>query len=105
MDENFDISVEELKKLLESGEPIQLIDVREEYEYEADNLGGQLIPLGEIPDRMEEFEALKGKDIYIHCRSGARSGNAKNYLLAQGFAKVHNVMGGIMAYRAMESQS
>ncbi len=105
MDENFDISVEELKALLGSGEKIHLIDVREEYEFEADNLGGHLIPLGEIPDRIDELEALKGQEIYLHCRSGARSGNAKNYLISQGFNKVHNVIGGILAYRAMEAQS
>lgn len=102
MEKNFDISVEQLRELIESDNQINLIDVREEYEYEDDNLGATLIPLGEIPDRMEEFEALKGQDIYIHCRSGARSGKAKQYLISQGFENVHNVLGGIMAYREME---
>lgn len=102
MEKNFDITVEQLKELLESDNQINLIDVREEHEYEDDNLGATLIPLGEIPDRMEEFEALKGQDIYIHCRSGARSGKAKQYLISQGFENVHNVLGGIMAYRDME---
>lgn len=102
MEKNFDITVEQLKELIESDNQINLIDVREEYEYEDDNLGATLIPLGEIPDRMEEFEALKGQDIYIHCRSGARSGKAKQYLISQGFEKVHNVLGGILAYREME---
>jgi rhodanese-related sulfurtransferase len=102
MEKNFDITVEQLKELIESDNQINLIDVREEYEYEDDNLGATLIPLGEIPDRMEEFEALKGQDIYIHCRSGARSGKAKQYLISQGFENVHNVLGGIMAYRDME---
>ena len=102
MEKNFDITVEQLKELIESDNQINLIDVREEYEYEDDNLGATLIPLGEIPDRMDEFEALKGQDIYIHCRSGARSGKAKQYLISQGFEKVHNVLGGIIAYREME---
>jgi rhodanese-related sulfurtransferase len=102
MEKNFDITVEQLKELLESDNQINLIDVREEHEYEDDNLGATLIPLGEIPDRIEEFEALKGQDIYIHCRSGARSGKAKQYLISQGFENVHNVLGGIMAYRDME---
>ncbi len=101
MDKNYDISVEQLKELIEGENPINFFDVREEYEYEADNLGAILLPLGEIPDRMDEFEAMKGQDIYIHCRSGARSGNAKQFLISQGFENVHNVLGGIVAYREM----
>lgn len=101
MDKNYDITVEQLKELLENEEAINLIDVREEHEYEDDNLGGILIPLGEIPDRLDELEDMKGQEIYIHCRSGARSGRAKSFLLSQGFEKVHNVLGGILAYRDM----
>ena len=102
MDKNYDITVEQLKDLLNAENPINLFDVREEYEYEADNLGAILVPLGEIPERLGEFEAMKGQDIYIHCRSGARSGNAKQFLLSQGFENVHNVLGGIMAFREMK---
>jgi rhodanese-related sulfurtransferase len=99
MDKNYDITAEQLKELLENEKQINLIDVREEYEYEDDNLGGILIPLGEIPDRIDELKDIKGQDIYIHCRSGARSDRAKQYLQSQGFEKVHNVLGGIMAFR------
>lgn len=101
MESNFDITVAELKQLLEGNEPIHLVDVRNPDEYEEDNLGGTLIPLGDLPDSLEELEALKGQDIYIHCRSGARSARAKEYLLSEGFDKVHNVIGGIMAYREL----
>jgi rhodanese-related sulfurtransferase len=93
MDTNFDITVAELKELLESGQPVNLI--------EEDNLGGTLIPLGDLPDSLEELEALKGQDIYLQCRSGARSQRAKEYLMSEGFDKVHNVIGGIMAYREL----
>lgn len=96
---NEDISVEQLKELIDSGAAINLIDVREDYEYEDDNLGGKLIPLGTLPDNLEELEPLKDQEIIIHCRSGARSGRAKEYLNAQGFTNVRNVLGGIMAYR------
>lgn len=102
MEENFDISVEELKKMLESGEKINLIDVREANEYEEDNIGARLIPLSELTSRLDDFEEYRGQDIYLHCRSGARSGRAKDYLIANGFKKVHNVLGGILAYRALE---
>ncbi|CAH0995740.1 Thiosulfate sulfurtransferase GlpE [Emticicia aquatica] len=101
MDKNYDITVEQLKELLEGENQINLFDVREEYEYEDDNLGAKLIPLGEIPDHLDDFKALNGQDIYLHCRSGARSGKAKQFLLAQGFENVHNVIGGIMAFREL----
>lgn len=99
MEINEDISVEQLKELIDSGASINLIDVREDYEYEDDNLGGKLIPLGTLPDNLEELKPLKDQEIIIHCRSGARSGRAKEYLNAQGFTNVRNVLGGIMAYR------
>lgn len=100
-----DITVKELKERLESGEKFNFIDVREEYEFEADNLGAKLIPLGDFPDHLEELEALKDEEIVIHCRSGARSGNAQKFLQANGFSNVRNVLGGILAYREMESEA
>lgn len=104
MDKNYDITAEQLKEMLEGEQPINLIDVREDYEYEEDNLGAKLIPLGEIPDRISELEELKGQPIYIHCRSGARSGKAKTFLISQGFENVHNVLGGILAYHELDNQ-
>lgn len=97
-----DITVEELKKRLDSGEELNLIDVREQHEYEEDNLGAYLIPLGELPDRLDELAELKDQEVLIHCRSGARSDRAKNYLIGQGFSNVRNVLGGILAYRQLD---
>lgn len=97
-----DITVEELKERLEKGEDLHFYDVREEHEYEEDNLGAVLIPLGELPDHLDELEALKDEEIIIHCRSGARSGKAARYLESQGFSNVRNVTGGILAYRELE---
>lgn len=97
-----DITVEELKERLEKGEDLHFYDVREEHEYEEDNLGAILIPLGELPDHLDELEALKDEEIIIHCRSGARSGRAVSYLESQGFSNVRNVVGGILAYRELE---
>ena len=101
---NQDITVEELKQLRDGNAPFNFIDVRNEDEYEEDNLGAMLLPLGELASRTGELESMKSEDIYIHCRSGARSGQAKQYLTSLGFEKVHNVLGGIMAYRAMEEE-
>lgn len=97
-----DITVEELKERLEKGEDLHFYDVSEEHEYEEDNLGAILIPLGELPDHLDELEALKDEEIIIHCRSGARSGKAARYLESQGFSNVRNVLGGILAYRELE---
>ena len=97
-----DITVQELKERLDQGETFHFYDVREEHEYEDDNLGATLIPLGELPDHLEELEPLKDEEIVVHCRSGARSGNAQKFLQANGFTNVRNVTGGILAYRQLE---
>ncbi|MFM6936969.1 MAG: rhodanese-like domain-containing protein [Aquirufa sp.] len=95
-----DITIEELKERLDKGENLNLIDVREEYEFDEFNIGAKLIPLGELPDRLEEIEAWKDQEILVHCRSGARSGRAKEYLASEGFTNVRNVLGGMLAWQA-----
>ena len=96
-----DITVSELKSRLDKGEKFHFLDVREEWEYEEDNLGAENIPLGELPHRIDELENLKDQEIVVHCRSGARSGNAKKFLESKGFNQVRNVLGGILAYRSL----
>lgn len=96
-----DITVNELKDRLEKGEKFHFLDVREEWEYEEDNLGAENIPLGELPHRLGELEKYKDEEIIVHCRSGARSGNAKKFMESKGFTQVRNVLGGILAYRAL----
>ncbi len=95
-----DITIEELKERMDKGEQLNLIDVREEYEFDEFNIGATLIPLGELPDRLEEIEAWKDQEILIHCRSGARSGRAKEYLISEGYTHVRNVLGGMLAWQA-----
>ena len=99
-----DIEVEELKERLDKEEKFVFLDVREVYEYEDDNLGAINIPLAQLPNKLSEIEAHKNSEIIIHCRSGARSGNAKKFLESKGYTKVRNVLGGIMAYRALEEE-
>jgi rhodanese-related sulfurtransferase len=96
-----DITVSELKNRLDKGEKFHFLDVREEWEFEEDNLGAKNIPLGELPHRLGELENLKDDEILVHCRSGARSGNAKKFLESKGFSQVRNVLGGILAYRSL----
>ena len=94
-----DIDVKELKERLEKKDKFLFLDVREEWEYEDDNLGAKNIALADLPHRLEELDSYKDQEIIIHCRSGARSGNAKKFLESKGFSQVRNVLGGIMAYR------
>ncbi len=96
-----DITVSELKERLDRGEKFHFIDVREEWEYEEDNLGADNIPLGELAHQLSQLEKFKEEEIVIHCRSGARSGNAKKFMETNGFTKVRNVLGGILAFRAL----
>ncbi|GAA4403201.1 hypothetical protein GCM10023187_19060 [Nibrella viscosa] len=96
-----DITVQELKDRLDQGEKVHLIDVREPNEYADDNLGGELIPLGELPYRMDELDGLQDEEIVVHCRSGARSARAQQILEENGFNNVRNLTGGILAYRAI----
>jgi rhodanese-related sulfurtransferase len=94
-----DITVQELKERIDKGEKLHIIDVREPYEFEEFNIGAQLIPLGTLPGKLAELESLKNEEVIVHCRSGARSANAKLYLLDSGFTNVRNLLGGMMAWR------
>jgi rhodanese-related sulfurtransferase len=97
-----DITVSELKERLDRGEKFHFIDVREEWEYEEDNLGADNIPLGELAHQLSQLKKIKEEEIVIHCRSGARSGNAKKFMETNGFTQVRNVLGGILAFRALK---
>ena len=95
-----DITIEELKERMDNNEALYIIDVREEHEFDEFNIGAQLIPLGELPERMDEIEADKDAEIIVHCRSGARSGRAKEYLSSEGYSNVRNLIGGMLAWQA-----
>ena len=90
-------TVSELKEMFDNKEDFQLIDVREEYEYDISNLGGELIPLGSVMENVDKI--AKDKTVIVHCRSGARSGSAISQLEKQfGFTNLYNLKGGILAY-------
>lgn len=81
---------------LSAPDPPLLLDVRSEEEHAADSLGGTLLPLSQLPWRLDELEA--SRPVLVHCRSGARSAQAVAYLNERGFRAV-NVRGGIEAWR------
>jgi len=92
-----EIDVTELKQKLDRGDKFDLIDVREPHEYRICSIpGAKLIPLGEFPQHVGEFD--KDADIVIHCKSGMRSAKACGILRQAGFKNVRNVVGGILAW-------
>jgi sulfur-carrier protein adenylyltransferase/sulfurtransferase len=91
-----EMQVEELKRRLDAGENLFVLDVREPHEYQICNIGGHLIPLGDLPQRMNELDS--SREIVAHCRSGVRSAKAVGFLQQAGFKKVHNLAGGILAW-------
>ncbi len=90
------VHAEDLKQRLDAREEILLLDVREPYEYQAGNIGGHLIPLNDLPRRLGELDP--DRETVVHCRSGARSALAVEFLRAQGFQNVKNLAGGILAW-------
>ncbi len=91
-----EISVLELKEKIDNGEDFQLIDVREDFEYEMSNLGGLLIPLAGI--LIEADKIAKDKPVIMQCRSGKRSAIAIQQLEQKGFTNLYNLRGGILAW-------
>ncbi|MGZ3767427.1 MAG: rhodanese-like domain-containing protein [Mucilaginibacter sp.] len=92
-----EISVQELKEMMDNHEDFQLIDVREDFEYEMSNLGGVLIPLGGV--LIEADKIAKDKPVIMMCRSGRRSAAAIMQLEQQfGFTNLANLQGGILAW-------
>ena len=91
-----DITPEELKRRLVAGEDLFVLDVREPNEYQIANLGGYLIPLGDLPKRVHELDS--SREIVAHCKMGGRSAQAVDFLRQAGFKKVRNLAGGITAW-------
>jgi molybdopterin/thiamine biosynthesis adenylyltransferase/rhodanese-related sulfurtransferase len=90
------ITVKELKRRMDAGEDVQLIDVREPYEFQIAQIGGKLIPQNDVPQRLSEID--RNREVVVHCRSGARSQRIAEYLKQAGFPSVSNVAGGILAW-------
>jgi len=92
-----EITPVELKQMMDDKKPFVLIDVREPHEYDICRIpGSRLIPLGEVPRRMHELNSAD--ELVVHCRSGARSAKAVDFLMKSGFRKIHNLKGGILGW-------
>ncbi len=91
-----EITPRELKTRLDRGDDIYILDVREPHEYQICNIGGHLIPLGDLSRRVNELDSAR--EIVAHCRSGKRSAEAAEFLRNAGFRKIWNLKGGILAW-------
>jgi molybdopterin/thiamine biosynthesis adenylyltransferase/rhodanese-related sulfurtransferase len=91
-----EISVTDLKKMMDENQEFQLIDVREKNEYDFVNIGGELIPLNTVLENIQKID--KHKMIIVYCKSGIRSAKAIELLQQKGFVNLYNLKGGILAY-------
>lgn len=91
------LDVHELHEMIQSGKKFHLIDVREPEEHiVAAIAGSQLIPLGAIPQALDEIP--RDVPLIIHCKAGGRSARACAFLSEQGYTDLHNVTGGMDAW-------
>lgn len=99
------ITAEELKKRLDAGEELHIVDVREPHEREEFNIGGIHLPLGDIRAmQVDELEEFKDKELIVYCKSGNRSGQACMLLDSMGFTNTKNLEGGMTNWRAKFEQ-
>lgn len=90
------ITVLELKQRRDAGEEIFVLDVREPWEYQTANIGGTLIPINDVPQRLSEVP--RDREVVVQCKSGGRSQRAAEFLQQNGYANVKNLAGGITAW-------
>jgi len=78
---------------------VLVLDVREQWEYDEGHIPNvTLIPMGEIPNRLDEIPT--DKEVVVTCRSGNRSGQVAEFLRQQGYTNIHNMAGGILEWEA-----
>ena len=95
------ITVAELKSRIDAGEKLNLVDVREPHEHAEFNIGGLLLPLGNVRMmQIDDIDDLKGEEVIVYCRSGNRSGQACLVLEQFGFSNLKNLQGGMLEWEA-----
>jgi adenylyltransferase/sulfurtransferase len=90
------LTVKELKRRIDAGEEVYILDVREPWEYKIAQIGGKLIPRNEVPQRLGEID--REREVIIHCHSGVRSQRIAEFLHQSGYPRVANLAGGIHAW-------
>jgi molybdopterin/thiamine biosynthesis adenylyltransferase/rhodanese-related sulfurtransferase len=90
------MSVHDLKQRMDAGSNILLLDVREPFEYQIANIGATLIPMNEVPGRLDDID--RDREIVVHCHTGRRSQRVAEFLRQNGYENVSNLAGGIKAW-------
>lgn len=90
------VTVKELKRRIDAGEDVYLLDVREPWEQKIAQIGGKLIPMNEVPQRLAEID--RDREVIIHCHAGTRSQRVAEFLQQSGYSRVANLAGGIQAW-------
>ena len=97
------ITVNEVKQRLAAGEQLHILDVREPDEYAEFNIGGKLVPLGQIQSmQLDDLEDWKDEEVIVHCRSGKRSMTACYFLETAGFTNTKNLEGGMLSWQTQD---
>lgn len=87
---------------LNKGEPLNLLDVREEIEYHTFNIGGKNFPLSSFQQNIDQLNYNKTDEIIVICKVGLRSATAQNILAQNGYINVKNLTGGLMALQKIQ---
>jgi adenylyltransferase/sulfurtransferase len=90
------MSVKELKRRIDAGEDVYILDVREPWENKLAQIGGKLIPQNEVPQRLAEID--RDREVIVHCHAGVRSQRIAEFLKQSGYPQVVNLAGGIHAW-------
>jgi len=90
------ITVKELKRRIDAGEDVYILDVREPWENKLAHIGGKLIPQNEVPQRLAEID--REREVIVHCHAGVRSQRIAEFLKQSGYPRVVNLSGGIHAW-------
>jgi rhodanese-related sulfurtransferase len=96
------INGSELLNRLNKGEPLNLLDVREEIEYYTYNIGGKNIPLSKLQNNLANLNYNKTDEIIVVCKIGLRSETATGILAQNGYTAVRNLTGGLMALQKLK---
>ncbi|MEM7101825.1 MAG: rhodanese-like domain-containing protein [Bacteroidota bacterium] len=100
-----DLNIVEFKAKLDKSEDFVLIDVREAWEHQEFNMGGENIPLGVLTLKLDDLEEAREKEVIVYCKMGGRSGMAKQILIQSGFTNVRNLLGGADSWIATFGKS
>ena len=98
-----DITATELNERLKQGESLAMLDVRGQLEYNTFNIGGQNIPLPQLPAALDDLDWDKADEIIVLCKAGLRSGTAQHILQQNGYQNVKNLLGGLMALQKLNN--